>query len=181
MTEIEYELIRSARRSVSIEIKRGGKVIVRAPMKTPTKIIEEFVSSKSEWIEKHKRISEQKGSFPCFEDYSEADIKRLKDEARKTIPRLVDRYAELIGVKPTQVRINRAKARFGSCSAKNSLNFSCFLMLYPAEAVEYVVVHELCHIREHNHSARFYHQIERVMPDFRRRETILKDYNGGEN
>lgn len=180
ITKNEYELVRTSRRSISIEIKRGGKVVVRAPMKTPIQLIEEFVTSKADWIDKHRKISLEKGSFPCFENYTEADIAQLKITAKNVIPELVRKYGEIIGVTPSAVKINRAQKRFGSCSGKNSLNFSCFLMLYPMEAIEYVVVHELCHIREHNHSARFYKQIERVMPDYRLRERLLKEYNGGE-
>lgn len=180
-TKIEYELVRSSRSSVSIEIKRGGAVVVRAPFLMPLKAIEEFVASKTGWIEKHKRKIAERGDILCFDDYTEADIERLKKAAKATIPPLVEKYGALIGVTPSGVRFNRAKKRFGSCSGKNSLNFSCFLMLYPTEAVEYVVVHELCHIREHNHSARFYAQVARVMPDHREREKLLKEYNGGRN
>ena len=90
------------------------------------------------------------------------------------LPPIVERYAVLMGVEPTGIRITSARKRFGSCSGKNSLCFSCLLMLYPMEAVECVVVHELAHIRHHNHSAAFYDFVLSVMPDYRSREALLR-------
>ena len=79
-----------------------------------------------------------------------------------------------MGVTPTRITITRAKTRFGSCSGKNSVSFSCHLMLYPDAAVDYVVVHELTHIRHHDHSAAFWAEVERFMPDYRERKKLLK-------
>lgn len=79
-----------------------------------------------------------------------------------------------MGVSPTGIKITSAKKRFGSCSGKNSLCFSFMLMQYPEEAVDYVVVHELAHIRHHNHSRDFYRFIEKYMPDYKEREKLLK-------
>ena len=75
---------------------------------------------------------------------------------------------------PTAVKINFAKTRFGSCSSKNSINFSAFLMLFPLEAVDYVVVHELAHIKYKNHQKEFYALVEKYMPDYKKRMALLK-------
>ena len=83
-------------------------------------------------------------------------------------------YSDIMNLKPTGVKITKAKKRFGSCNDKNSLCFSCFLMSYPMEAVDYVVVHELAHIKHHNHGREFYDLIRSYMPDYKEREKILK-------
>ena len=79
-----------------------------------------------------------------------------------------------MGLAPTAVKITSARTRFGSCSSKNSLCFSLYLMQYPPEAIDAVVVHELCHMRHRNHSPAFYAEVERWLPDYREREKLLK-------
>ena len=87
---------------------------------------------------------------------------------------LVEKYSKLMGLKPSSVKITSAEKRFGSCSSKNGLCFSWRLLAYPTAAVEYVVVHELAHIKHHNHSAAFYALIEKYMPDYKERQRLLK-------
>ena len=92
------------------------------------------------------------------------------------LPERVNYYSKIMGVEPTGIKITSAQKRFGSCSTKNSICFSYILMLYPQEAIDYVVVHELAHIRFHNHSKDFYGFIESVLPDYRNREKLLKGF-----
>ncbi len=174
----DYKIIRSSRRTLAIEIKKDASVTVRAPFSVSNGEIREFVNKKSAWIEKHlKEMKESKNSEA--KSYTEKEIKELKTAEREIILPLAEYYSELLGVKYKSIKFNRAKTRFGSCSRNNSLNFSCFLMLYPREAIEYVVVHELCHIREHNHSKRFYALVKALLPDYKEREKLLK--TGGKN
>ena len=84
------------------------------------------------------------------------------------------RYAAQMNVYPTGITITGARTRFGSCSPKNRLSFSFRLMDYPMDAIEYVVVHELAHILHKNHSAAFYAEIEKILPDWRERNKLLK-------
>lgn len=173
--DFEYTIVRSGRRTLSIEVKKDGCVIVRAPRWTSEREIEKFLSEKREWIETHIDRANSRDERYNYSKYTELEIQELKKRARDMLLALVDKYKTEVGVNPVSVRINRAQTRFGSCSAKNTLNFSCFLMLYPIEAIEYVVVHELCHIKEHNHSRSFYREIERVLPDYRERVRILHE------
>lgn len=173
--DFEYTIIRSSRRSMSVEVKKNGKVMVRIPRLMSNGEVEKFLSERERWITEHIKKATSREEKYDFDRYTEPEIKELKRRAADMIPVLVEKYKQQIGVEPSAVRINRAKGRFGSCSAKRSLNFSCFLMLYPLAAIEYVVVHELCHIKEHNHSRRFYREIEKVMPDYRDRVKILKN------
>ena len=103
---------------------------------------------------------------------AEAVYRRL---ARVCIEQKAGNYAKILGVTPTAVRINGAKTRWGSCSGKNSLNFSWRLMLAPEPCVDYVVVHELCHILHHDHSPAFWQAVEQVVPDRKFRQQQLKE------
>ncbi len=167
-------IVFSSRKTLSLQVKADGQAIVRAPYGTRKKDIERFISENSDWLEKaRKRAEKRRQNLPEYPE-SEEEIARLKAIAKQVIPPKVEYYSSLLGVKPERVSINRAKTRFGSCSSKNTLNFSCFLMLFDEKAIDYVVVHELCHIKEKNHSPRFYALVADIMPDYKLRERILK-------
>lgn len=96
-----------------------------------------------------------------------------KNLAQNYIEKQVEIYSQLIGAAPSAVKVGSADTRWGSCSGKNSLNFTWKLILAPKEAVDYVIVHELCHILHHNHSARFWREVGKVMPDYGERKKLL--------
>lgn len=169
---MEYKLIRSKRKTISIEINERCEVIVRAPNRISERQIEKFVLEKQDWIE--KALEKMKKRSETRKVYSEADIKELYKKARDILPHRLKFWSEITGFTPTGVKITSAKKRFGSCSPKNSLCFSVFLFDYPAEAIDYVIVHELCHIKEHNHSARFWALVQKYMPDYKERQKLLK-------
>lgn len=112
--------------------------------------------SNEKWLE--KALEKKRAQLERY-SLSDEKINELTAYAKAVIPQKVEYYSALMNMKPTGVKITKAKKRFGSCSAKNSLCFSCFLMLYSDEAVDYVVVHELAHIKYHNHSDAFYNLI----------------------
>ena len=171
MTEIE--IIRSKRKTLSLEVKENGTVVLRAPFRCSRKIIDAFVSEKAEWlesaIERQKRINENKVRL------DDKQIAELKKSAKVLLPERVSYYSKLMGVEPTGIKITSAQKRFGSCSTKNSICFSYILMLYPQEAIDYVVVHELAHIRFHNHGKEFYNLVKSILPDYKNREKLLKE------
>lgn len=166
-----YRIIRSDRRSLSIEINDDAELVVRAPRRMSEKEIQKFVCKHSEWADSRiERARERRRRF----DYEDENSEELIMQAKEIIPVKVSYYGELMGIKPAGVKITSAKKRFGSCNAKNSLCFSWRLMIYPDEAIDYVVVHELAHIRHHNHSRAFYALVEKYMPDYRDRVKLLK-------
>ena len=168
----KYELRRSDRRTLGLEVTREGAVIVRAPKRTSIQAIERFVAEHEEWIQAaSQRQAQRQAAHP---EPTEAEKKAMIARAKALIPPRVDYYAALMGVKPTRITITSARTRFGSCSGKNALSFSWRLMGYPREAIDYVVVHELAHIRHHDHSPAFYREIEKVMPDHKARRALLK-------
>lgn len=173
-----YTLIRSNRRTIAIEIKDEG-LIVRAPFRAREKEIEAFVRSKEAWIEKHlKKAEEQKKAAEALAPFTEDEIKALEKKAREYIPERVNFYAPQVGVTCGRITIRSQRTRWGSCSTKGNLNFNCLLMCMPPEVIDSVVVHELCHLKEMNHSARFYKEVMRVFPEYRKWDRWLKEHGG---
>ncbi len=175
---MEYILKRSKRKTVSLQINKDLTVEVRAPIKLSKAEIEKFVLSHTKWIEKHKVIMAQRNSR---RELTDGQITELKERAREYILPRVEHFSDMLQLYPKSVKITKAQTRFGSCSAKNAICFSCYLMLYEPAAIDYVIVHELAHIRHHNHSREFYSLIERYMPDYKARRELLRVKNNGEN
>lgn len=168
---MEIKIIKSDRKTLSLSVDDELNAVVRAPFFTADKVITDFINSNQQWLEKaieHKKIQLAKYNLP------EEEILRLTALAKEYIPARVKYYSQLMKLNPSSVKITRAKKRFGSCSSRNSLCFSCFLMAYPASAVDYVIVHELAHIKHHNHGIEFYALIAEYMPDYKQREKLLK-------
>ncbi len=166
----DYRLIRSARRTLSLEVTPEGEVIVRAPQRLSAADIQRFVTSKRGWIAKH--LEKPRRLMPEATPLEEA---ALKDRAREMLPALVARYAGQLQVTPRYVKITSAKKRFGSCNGKGGLCFSWRLMRYPLPAIEYVVAHEVAHLKQLNHSPAFYRVLASLMPDHRQRAQMLKN------
>ena len=163
----DYTLIRSKRKSVSIQVDENCNITVRAPLRISQKEIDKILLEKKNWLE--KTMISQREMKKMIKEYSDEDIKLLRKKAKEVIPQKVEYYAQIMRVTPTSVKINSAKKRFGSCSGTNSLNFSLYLMDKDERFIDYVVVHELAHIRHHNHSKDFYEFIEQFMPDYKER------------
>ncbi len=168
---MEYTLIYSDRKTISISVK-GGAVTVRAPLRASKEIIESFIIKNKKWIETH--IEKERVRIDKFESISEKDIKELKKTAKQYLSEKTEYYANIMGLKYGRITITSAKTRFGSCSSKGNISYSYRLMLYPEAARDYVVVHELAHLVEMNHSKRFYAIIEKVMTDYKIRKRMLK-------
>ena len=170
---MDYEIIRSRRKTLALEITREGRLRVRAPLRTADAAIQAFVQAHEGWARAHMaNVREKLASAPPPQ--SREDIAALKARAKALLPGKIARYAAILGVEPAGFHVTEARTRYGSCSAKNSLSFSCFLMLCPEEAIDLVVVHELCHIRHHDHSPAFYALLASVLPDHRERRKLLR-------
>ena len=172
MEALSYTLIRSDRKTISIRITPEGSVEVRAPKRMPESSIRAFVISKEDWIRKHLQNKQPQLKL------SSREVRALADQALKTIPARVAHYAPLVGVTYGRITIRNQKTRWGSCSAKGNLNFNCLLMLTPPEVIDSIVVHELCHLKEMNHSPRFYEEVLRVFPEYHKWHRWLKEHGG---
>ncbi|MEG2295228.1 MAG: SprT family zinc-dependent metalloprotease [Oscillospiraceae bacterium] len=212
---MDYGLIRSKRKTVSLRITKEGRLEVRAPLKLSKATIEQLIESKQKWITDHLAVTiiqnQQKAGFSLSYEsmlvyrgqeypiqavnhkqaYFDGEFFSLpynldkvtlkntiisiyKKLAKEYIATRVLYYAHQMGVMPTGIKINSAKTRWGSCSGKNSLNFSWLLILAPDTVIDYVIVHELAHIKEHNHSAKFWGFVEYTLADYKVGQEGLK-------
>ena len=168
--ETEYRILRSGRKTIAIQITPTGEVVVRCPRRLSDEAVRAFVESKGNWIE--KQLAKVGPQLPPLTD---GERKALAEAAREDLPQRAARFAPLVGVDYGRITIRTQRSRWGSCSGRGNLNFNCLLMLAPAEVRDYVVVHELCHRKEMNHSKRFWAEVERVLPDYRKPKQWLKD------
>ena len=172
---VNYRIIRSNRKTLSLQITDEG-LLVRAPLRMPEGQIRAFVEQKRSWIEKHlqKRVAQ-----PAEPAFTQVQLQELAYRASVVIPERVAHFAGCLGVTYGRVSIRSQHTRWGSCSRKGNLNFNCLLMLMPPEILDYVVIHELCHRLEMNHSAAFWSRVESLCPDYRACRRWLKEKGAG--
>ena len=172
---LQYELRRSARRTVSLEIRPDGSLLVRAPRQMGDRAVRAFVASRRDWVEKHRaaaaRRQEALAGIPPF---TPEQLQALAAQARQVLPRRAAYFAPLVGVRYGRITIRCQRTRWGSCSAGGNLSFNCLLALAPPEVVDYVVVHELCHRKQMNHSPAFWREVAVALPDYPARREWLK-------
>ena len=175
---MEFKLIRSNRKTVAIQVNPDLSITVRAPRYASKKEIDRIVEKNEAWIIKHiEKIKMKKAEYDALniKKLTPEEIKTLADQALKIIPQRVKFFAGQVGVDYGRITIRNQKTRWGSCSNKGNLNFNCLLMLAPDEILDYVVVHELCHRKEMNHSKAFWAEVEKVLPDYRESVKWLKE------
>jgi predicted metal-dependent hydrolase len=208
------QLIRSRRRSIAIQIRPNGQVIVRAPLRAAEKLIRQFVESKAGWVQKKQaevlkrapitkkqfqsgecflylgqeiplRVVEKQRAALTLEDQfilsktaapkaAQAFEKWYKARALTVLSERVALYAARHAFQPERVRITSAQTRWGSCSSKGTLSFTWRLVMAPLEVIDYVVIHELVHLKVKNHSKTFWDAVAALMPDYKRHVAWLK-------
>ena len=158
-----------------MQVKPDGKIIVRAPLFMPNIVIRGFINSHRDWIaDKLRRLESASESSAAVSPLTDEELKKLSAEAKRVIKEKVEHYAPIVGVGYGKIYIRHQKTRWGSCSSKGNLNFNCLLMLTNDDVINYVVVHELCHRLEMNHSKRFWAEVERVLPGYKPAQKWLK-------
>ena len=156
---------------MALTVDKDGELIVRAPFFCSAADIRHFIDRNESWIQKQLKKNEKLKEIPVLSD---DEIKSLKKKARKVITEKTAYWALVVGVSYGKISIRSQKTRWGSCSKNGNLSFNFLLILAPAEVLESVVVHELCHIRVMNHSKAFYDEVYRCMPDYDARHRWLK-------
>lgn len=174
--DIEFTLIRSDRRTCSIQVTADGAVIVRAPLYMSHQSISSFVEERSDWIEKAKLRQRRAADLARnVKALTEDEITLLTKKAKEEIPPRAEYFASVMGVSFDRITIRHQKTRWGSCSSKKTLSFNFLLMLVPPEVRDYVIVHELCHLKEMNHSKSFWKEVENIIPDYKKHYKWLKE------
>lgn len=179
---IPYMLIRTARRTLAVEIRRdaGSRgdepgMIIRAPRQMPEKEIWQFIKSKERWItDKCKSHPVDKPSGrEQIPDYMTDQW--LHTEGMERFKSTIEKWAARMGISYGNITIRNQRTRWGSCSSKGNLNFNWRLLMMPQSVMDYVVVHELAHRREMNHSPRFWAIVEQYIPDYKERRRWLRE------
>ena len=167
-----YIVRRSRRKTAAIEVTRTGDVLVRVPWTMPDEAVAAFVEAHRTWLE--RALSRARAHFMRYPEPTDEQIRQWRAQAERVLPERVRLYAPLLHVQPASVRITAARTRFGSCSAKNAVCFSLYLMRYPLETIGCVVVHELAHILHKDHGAAFYACVASILPDYQARRALLR-------
>lgn len=173
----EYKLVRSDRKSLAIQITQNGETVVRAPRRCPQSVIDAFVMQKKYWIGQkvYEMLQEKKKAKKSVRVISKQEQKDYLKKAQTVFAERVQYYAQRMEVSYCRITLRDQKTRWGSCSSKQNLNFNWRLIFAPPLVLDYVVVHELAHLREMNHSARFYAVVEQVMPDYKTWQRWLRE------
>lgn len=171
-------LIRARRKTLSIRITQEGNLEIRAPLGMPKGEIEAFLKEKAQWIETHRAKVLAEYTQGQEAPLGEEEILTLAEQMRQRLPEKLNRHAASMGVTFGRVTIRCQQTRWGSCSSRGNLNFNCLLMLAPEEVLDYVVVHELAHRKQMNHSALFWQEVARECPDYKKSLRWLKDRGG---
>lgn len=170
-------LVRSSRKTLAVQIRADGTVIARAPLRMPKDRILCFLSEKASWIRMQQgRMQERENMRQQARIHLDAaQEKELRERAKSVLAQRTAYFARQVGVTYGRITVRDQKTRWGSCSQTGNLNFNFRLILAPPEVLDYVVVHELCHRRQMNHSAQFWQEVAQVLPDYRERKAWLTE------
>lgn len=169
-----YEIIYSSRKTLAIQITADGTVKVRAPKKCTKASIESFLKEKESWILKY--VNKAKENPPAKKTLLSAQERNHYIRiARDIFSQKTAYYASIMHVTYGRISIREQKTRWGSCSSVGNLNFNWRLIFAPEEVLNYIVVHELAHRREMNHSQAFYAVVKSVLPDYKKSQKWLHD------
>lgn len=164
--KIPYTLIKSKIKNMYIHIK-DGNVIVKAPNRLKEKYIHDFVNRKAKWI--YEKLKESKAKPAIQEKLEQED----KEKLYKIVEESVKKYSIKLGVAPKKVRIKDIKYAWGSCSSKKNISINVQLAKKEEKAIEYVVLHEMCHLLYMNHSKDFWKLVEKCMPRYKEYKKML--------
>lgn len=197
---LPYQLIRSRRRTLSLTITQDATLVVRAPMRLNMGVIHDFIKRKQPWVlrkmdEMRRRPRTQLRRFVPGEKFlflgqphelvhsleSQKNpraqmVAWFREQAEKIIIERCQHLAAHTGLHPRKIRISHASSRWGSCSARKTVSFSWRLVMAPIEVIDYVIIHELVHLSEMNHSHRFWSKVASLMPDYKQHNKWLKDH-----
>ena len=168
--------MRTRRKTIALYVRKDGSVEVRAPLKASKSDIDRFVEEKSGWIQKTKARLTAMQSAKRIIRLTEDEQRECRRQFAEYLQLRCTKWARDMGFQYGKLRVNQAKTILGSCNSKGDLSFTFRLFFVPKELVDYVIVHELAHTREMNHSERFWKIVEQAMPDYKERRKKLKEF-----
>mgnify|MGYP003393802311 CR=1 FL=1 len=184
LKQMKYKLKVSKRaRVMRLEIRRDGELVVTVPWGLDVSLAERFVNEKSKWInDKLKYVDSIKDNPPSndtarrgiFLKVNKRDYIKYKEQARLLAENRISHFNKLYNFNINRISIKNTKSRWGSCSKKGNLNFNYKIVLLPEKLADYVIVHELCHLKELNHSKNFWNLVSLALPDYKVLRSKLK-------
>ncbi|MEI7890636.1 MAG: M48 family metallopeptidase [bacterium] len=173
--KIEYTVRkhRTAKR-LKLVISCDGNCTVTLPWRMGFVSADEFIRKNAAWVLEKMKAMKKIGKNSLFARHDQVEYTKLKEHAREMVTRRLEKYAEFYGFKYGSVAIRNQKTRWGSCSSKGNLNFNYKILLLPQRHADYIIVHELCHLKEFNHSKRFWSLVAQTFPDYEKIVSQLK-------
>lgn len=166
--KLEYTVKRSRRKTLAIRVERDGTITVLAPLRASASLIAEAVEKNREWINKKRALLAEVTAKYDRTPITEDELCRLLAEAKEYIPKRVSFIADEFKVSIGKVSVKAMRSKWGSCSGKRNISINCLLMLAPREVLDYIIIHELCHVTHMDHSKSFYALVDQRC-DFRKR------------
>lgn len=174
--EIDYNLRKNRRtKRLRLTIYCDGSLAVSAPRRLSLGVIENYILQKSDWVLSKLKIFKRKTESGIFGKTSASDYPRLKKAALELAQKKVVEFNRYYNLSYCRISIRNQKTRWGSCSRKGNLNYNYKIALLPERLADYIIVHELCHLKEFNHSRRFWDLVAQTMPDYKQRRKEIKN------
>ncbi len=173
--KIYYQIKESnrAKKNVRLKVDCDGNIFLIIPKKFSVKVAERFLFDKKEWIlKKLSFLSENKKNI--FFKKSDKDYFRQKKVAKKIIESRISYYSRKYNFKFGKISVRNQKTRWGSCSSKGNLSFNFRVVYLTRKQLDYIVVHELCHLKEFNHSDDFWKLVGKIVPDYKKIKKEIK-------
>ena len=172
---MEYTVIRTKRKTISITVNKDLEIMVKSPLKTSGKYLDTIVQDNMVWIEnqRNKHVENKKNAISLSND----DIEKLIEEAKVVLTQKTEYFSKIMKLNYTNIRISKAKTLWGSCNYQNAISYSYRVMLLDEDCIDYIVVHELSHIKHKNHSKWFYNEIEKILPNYKITEKKIKNFS----
>lgn len=173
--KIEYTIRkhRQAKR-LKLAISCDGNCVVTLPWRMGFVSADEFIRKNAEWVLEKMKAMKKIGRNSLFARHDQEEYLKLKETAREMVTRRLEKYAEFYGLQYNGVAIRNQKTRWGSCSSKGNLNFNYKILLLPQRHADYIIVHELCHLKEFNHGKRFWNLVAQTIPEYEKIVAQLK-------
>lgn len=172
---VDYLVKKSKRaKRLRLAIYCDGSFVVTVPNGLDATRVENYILQKAEWVLEKLRIMKKRSHNVVFTKRSKKEYLKLRDEALVMAQSKVEKFNKAYGFKFNKIAIKNQKTRWGSCSKKGNLNYNYKIALLPEKSADYIIVHELCHLKEFNHSRKFWNLVERALPDFKERIEKIK-------
>jgi predicted metal-dependent hydrolase len=174
--KIEYAIKESRKASrMRLSVYPGGAITVTVPVGMRFSLMERFMKMKSRWILSKIKIMEKKNFNPFFQRYSKKEYLKLKPEALGLVKTKIKEFNEIYKFEFNKISIRNSRSRWGSCSSKKKLSFNYKIIFLPEKLQDYVIIHELCHTKELNHSNRFWGLVAQIIPDYKKMRKEIRN------